>query len=209
MANQTVLDPRANDLTGRTFGLLTVVKPTIKRLRTYVVWECKCACGTIIEACAVNLIRNNHYSCGCQRPERASTDGREYSIWTDMRNRCSNPRNKRFDRYGGRGIRVCSQWDRFDVFLSNMGKCPSRHTLDRIDNDGNYEPGNCRWATYQQQHTNMSRNRRLTLNGRTMCLSEWARENGLTPDAVYARIKLGWSAERAITQPIRPMSKRR
>lgn len=200
MADSILLDPRARDLTGRTFGALTAVRPTNKRLRTYVVWECRCACGTTIEASAKTLNEGHRTSCGCQ--PRAHGSNREYRIWTDMRTRCNNAKSNRYARYGGRGIRVCERWDSFDNFLADMGPCPDGLTLDRRDNDGPYSPDNCRWAPYRTQHRNMSRNRRLTLGGRTLCLAEWAEETGINADAIYARLRLGWSVQRALTEPI-------
>lgn len=201
MAETIILDPRASDITGQTFGALTVIRPTAERLRTYVVWECRCECGTILKASAKTLKEGHRTSCGCK--PRAHGANREYRIWTDMRTRCNNKNNKRYKRYGGRGIRVCERWNSFANFMADMGPCPDGLTLDRKNNDGPYEPDNCRWAGYHEQHVNMSRNRRLTFNGRTLCMSEWAIETGIDQDTIHARLTvLGWSIDRALTEPV-------
>jgi len=131
-------------------------------------------------------------------------NGREYSIWTDMKNRCNNPNSNRYNRYGARGIRVCERWYSFAHFLADMGPCPSGMTIDRKNNDGHYEPDNCHWATPHHQMRNYSRNRWLTFRGKTMCLTDWASETGISSDLIDARIKrLGWTIERALTQATR------
>lgn len=128
---------------------------------------------------------------------------REYVAWQGMLKRCNNPRNKRFARYGGRGIKVCDAWLEFKQFLSDMGKCPDGYSIDRIDNDGNYEPSNCRWATRQQQQRNTRQNRYLTLAGKTMTIAEWVESTGIPRDTIAQRLALGWSDERTLTEPVR------
>lgn len=120
--------------------------------------------------------------------------------------RCYNPKYRRFDLYGGRGIKVCDRWlgrGGFKNFLQDMGKKPSpKHTIDRINVDGNYEPANCRWATQEQQLHNMERTRKFTLDGITVSLAAHARRYGISPATVETRIrKLGWSFEKAVTTP--------
>ena len=126
-------------------------------------------------------------------------------MWTSMMNRCYLPSQKSYTSYGGRGIAVCARWRDFWVFVADVSPRPSKgHTLDRIDNDGNYEHGNCRWATRTEQLRNQRRNRLLTHNGRTQCLTAWAEEAGLDKAVLRGRIvKLGWSVDRAITTPTR------
>ena len=125
--------------------------------------------------------------------------------WDSMKQRCLDPNNKRWDRYGGRGIKVCDAWMVFDNFLRDMGLPPSKsHQLDRINNDGDYEPGNCRWVDLRQQANNKSTNVHLTYDGMTLTLTEWARRKGFNPQTLWARINThGWSVERAISEPKR------
>jgi hypothetical protein len=127
-----------------------------------------------------------------------------------MRDRCTNPANACFERYGGRGITVCDRWrDSFDDFFADMGMFPSRdHSIERIDNLGAYEPSNCRWATRTEQGANKRNNVRLTLNGRTQLISEWARELGIQRLTIRRRINdLGWTPERALTTPVQEPGK--
>lgn len=126
----------------------------------------------------------------------------EYFIWHTMKTRCSSPGNKRYERYGGRGITVCERWQTFDNFLADMGYRPSpKHSIDRINNDGNYEPGNCRWATWQEQAVNKSDTRLLTYKGETLPMAEWARRIGLPPNTLSYRIRHGWPVDKAIETP--------
>ena len=129
----------------------------------------------------------------------------EYSIWMNLRSRCYNPKNTRYDMYGGRGITVCQRWrDDFMNFLEDMGRRPSSdHSIDRIDNDGNYEPSNCRWATRSEQARNRRSSRFLEFGGRRITLAEWAEEIGIDKRTLHIRLKAGWSIERALTEPLR------
>lgn len=121
-----------------------------------------------------------------------------------MIRRCRNPNDAAFDRYGGRGIAVCARWDRFEEFLADMGEVPSvKHSIDRIDNDGNYEPANCRWTTDIVQANNSRKNVHATIDGITMTVAQWCRHMGLRNGAVRQRIHRGMSPESAITTPFR------
>lgn len=128
-----------------------------------------------------------------------------YLSWMKMRERCLRPKTPGFSNYGGRGIRICDRWNDFRVFLADMGERSEGTTLDRIDNDGNYEPGNCRWAdAVTQQNNRPTYNRSITFDNRTMHLFEWAREIGLKPRTLAARINdYHWPIDRALTAPIR------
>lgn len=136
----------------------------------------------------------------------ASKSGRtpEYVAWVNMRCRCYYPRNNRFHLYGDRGITVCDRWrNSFEVFLADMGLKPTpRHSLDRIDNNGNYEPDNCHWVTPKEQSRNTRRNLLITCHDRTMPLVAWADETGIKPGTISARLQRGWAAERALATPI-------
>jgi hypothetical protein len=173
------------DLTGQKIGWLTVRKRTTnhptcpKKVR----WECVCVCGRTIKITSDALLRKkNQQSCGCKTPllssERFTRHGEsrrhktttEYRIWSQVKARCFRPSCPAYPRYGGRGITMCERWRQsFEAFIEDMGRRPSkRRTLDRINNDGNYEPGNCRWATRTQQ----ANNRRLNIYGRKLTESD-------------------------------------
>lgn len=125
-----------------------------------------------------------------------------YITWGFMIQRCNNQRHKDYHSYGGRGISVCERWKTFENFYADMGLRPNGLTLDRINNDGNYEPGNCRWATPMQQQNNMRRNHTLSLHGETKTLSQWERSTGIKKGTILARLKYGWTAEDALTKPV-------
>jgi len=128
----------------------------------------------------------------------------EYQTWADMCSRCRNPRHKLWHVYGGRGITVCDRWlgeNGFQNFFEDMGPRPAKLSLDRINNDGNYEPANCRWATNVQQANNTSLVHYLTFNGETMTITEWARQTGLGVPTIFTRRRLGWPVEKILTTP--------
>lgn len=129
---------------------------------------------------------------------------KEYRAWCKIKERCHRRKHKFYHRYGGRGITVCERWnDSYANFLKDMGRAPTiKHSIDRIDNDGNYEPSNVRWATWAQQRRNSSsRLRIITFNGETKCARDWERQYGLTRGVIRQRIKLGWSIREAILLP--------
>lgn len=136
-------------------------------------------------------------------PTHRMTKSPTYRSWSEMKYRVRNPRHHEHHRYGGRGISICSRWmNSFEAFLSDMGPRPSLlYTIDRINNDGNYEPWNCRWATRRTQRRNQARNNFLTYGGKTLCIAAWAEEVGLTRDTLYQRLKAGWSTEDILTRP--------
>ncbi len=122
----------------------------------------------------------------------------EYNVWHGMINRCSQPKNKNWRRYGGRGIQVCERWQVFENFLADMGKRPTGLQLDRLNNDGNYEPNNCRWVSARSNSQNRRSSVVLTIQGSTRCVAEWSRVSGIPAAYISARLKLGWSAREAV-----------
>jgi hypothetical protein len=126
-----------------------------------------------------------------------------YQTWRNMRSRCENPNVPAYKNYGGRGIAVCERWKSFENFLADMGERPEGMTIERINNDGNYEPDNCRWSTYLQQGRNRRANKYLTWNGETKAVSEWAEVVGIKDSTIYARLRMGWTTEDALTRPVR------
>ena len=207
--------PRKIDLHGCTFGRLTVVRPstTVTRVTR---WECICDCGSTVIIATDSLRQGNTKSCGCQKKELArermcktmtthgATGTHVYRIWSQMWQRCTNPNNKKYALYGGRGIAVCTAWEEFGAFAYDMGPRPSpAHTLDRIDSNGNYEPGNVRWATQTEQQNNRRNNRVLVVNGESVTLAELGRMCGMKPALIGQRIdRDGLSVEEAVSKRV-------
>jgi hypothetical protein len=157
------------------------------------------------------LIKGVSVSCGCFQQEQLlkanTTHGMsktpEFQVWAQMIDRCTNPNNRSFDHYGGRGIAVCDLWlNSFSNFIADMGRRPSpKHSLERRSNNGNYEPGNCYWATRLEQARNTSRTRKIVAQGEAKTLAEWAYFTGLPQEVIRGRLRRGWCAERALTEP--------
>lgn len=195
------------DIKGQRFGRLI---PTRHIYKTSL-WVCRCDCGKTHIA-AGNSLRIGHVSsCGCLNSElsakRTYVHGHygtpEYHAWSSAKGRCFNRENFVYRHYGGRGITMCSEWrDSFKKFLSHVGKRPSRkHSLDRINVNGNYEPGNVRWATKIQQMNNMRNSSRITYKGKTRTAPQWARILKINYSALWARIDKGWDIQRIFTTP--------
>lgn len=126
----------------------------------------------------------------------------EYFAWHAMMSRCYRKYHQSYRNYGARGITVCSRWHSYENFLADMGRRPStQHSLDRIDNDGNYEPDNCRWATYKEQQRNKRTSAHITIDGRTQTVSDWADEMGVSRNRIQSRINIGWDPKDAVLQP--------
>lgn len=167
-------------------------------------WRCRCDCGKQAVVPQRNLAGGNTKSCGCiigkHKRIHGGTGTVEFRIWELMRRRCSDPKHRSYKDYGGRGISVCDRWrNDFSAFLADMGLRPSPdHSIDRIKNDGNYEPGNCHWATRVEQSNNRRSSRFLTIGGKTKTLSQWERQVGLNPGVLFRRLQAGWAPERLL-----------
>lgn len=170
---------------------------------------CKCVCGKQKVVMGSQLKNGKTRSCGCLAAElfkkrvtkHGLSSGSIYSIWAQMRRRCRSAKATFYSHYGGRGIKVCERWNKsFENFLADMGPRPSpKHTLDRRDNDGNYEPSNCRWATKKEQALNKSNTVLIKHDGQTLCLLDWSVKCGVSEGTLRMRIARGWTPARAIT----------
>jgi hypothetical protein len=180
------------DRIGERYGKLVVVSRAENTKSGQAQWECQCDCGNSIVRSAVNIRRHAHKnmsSCGCARIKHGhGCKTRTYSSWLNMRSRCENPRHHKYPQYGGRGVTVSKRWMKFDAFLADMGERPPGMTLDRINNDGHYEPGNCRWATASEQQHNR-RHRTITIGGETKISRQWAADLGISQAAMNYRIR--------------------
>lgn len=203
---------------GMIFGRLTVLAYISGTGSGHGKVTCVCECGVTKNIPPANLLRGLTKSCGCLRRELSSRKARthgacavkgytpEYRLWCHILHRCLKPNDTRYKDYGGRGITVCERWRySFAEFLKDVGLRPTpKHSLDRINNDGNYEPGNVRWATGDQQLRNTRKNVNLEFNGQKMCLLDWAKHTGLLRETLQMRLRAGWSVSRALTTPARP-----
>lgn len=205
--------PKIKSLVGQKFGRLEVKKFADHIGKRFdIAWRCLCECGSTVVVRATHLKSGHTTSCGCLQKEVVSalntthnqSDSREYDVWVSMLQRCNNHQNPSYHRYGARGIIVCEEWNEsFEVFIRDMGRRPSpAHSIDRINNNGNYEPLNCRWATRREQARNMRSNVILDYNGKSLCLSEWAEQVGIPLSIIDSRLRRGgWSVEKALTTP--------
>ncbi len=208
------------DYQGQRFGRLLVVQRAPNAGKT-VVWRCQCDCGEPALVRAGNLRSGNTQSCGCERNkktgERSRTHGHsagykrspELVVWKGMISRTTNPNNRSWDRYGGRGITVCERWRvDFGNFYADMGPRPSaRHSIDRIDNNGNYEPDNCRWALPYTQTRNTRRNRKRFYRGKAYCLAELAELAGINYSTMKDRLLKKWPIDKAVETPARKINR--
>ena len=173
-------------------------------------WLCRCDCGVEKVVLGANLKEGGTRSCGCLHRELVSqlntnhgqTNTPEYNIWTQAKQRCTNPNDKRFHDYGGRGVKFL--FDNFEEFLAHIGPKPGKeYSLDRIDNSGNYEHGNVRWATLKIQSRNKRSNRYLSYRNETLCLTDWAKKLGFSYETIKSRVRSGWSVEQTLSTPIK------
>lgn len=203
-----------NDLTGQRFGKWLVLERTAEKLNNHICWKCKCDCGTEAVRLGYTLTQGTSKSCGCHQQKiaservshgHASRSGRTvtYTTWKNMRQRCTNSNIPEYKHYGGKGITVCERWNKYENFLSDMGERPEgRMTIDRIDTNKGYEPGNCRWATYKTQARNTTRNKFIEYKGEIKPLSEWCEVLGISYSMVNQRLLYsGHTVEEAFETP--------
>lgn len=184
-----------------TYGSLTVVELRAGKRKDSYLHKCMCECG---KECLVSdsSIKRGTKSCGCltiQAITKHGMDGTKiYSIWRNMVHRCTCPTAKAYPRYGGRGIRVCNRWRDFKNFMTDIGPRPDGGTLDRLNNDGNYEPDNCRWRSMAVQNRNKCNNRVFVLGGKHVTLAELLERYGVPRSTVFNRLARGLSISQAL-----------
>ena len=203
-----------NNLIGQTFDYLTVLHRSENRgngKKPEVIWECQCLCGKIVTVKGYSLISGHTKSCGCRKIKHGLTHKeRLYTTWCNMRRRCTDPSNKRWEQYGGKGITICPEWNDYSQFREwaiNNGYAENL-TIDRIDINGNYCPENCRWADAKTQANNCSRNHIIEFNKKKMTMSEFADYLGLSYSALQHRIERNWDIKRIVSQPQRKAAAR-
>lgn len=185
-------------MVGEQFGILVVRERAGVNREGRVQWHCICACGNEAVVLGTLLRLGTTQSCGCLRKGCNATHGMSgtltYSSWSAMLHRCEDPSRNCYESYGGRGIKVCARWHDFLAFLTDMGVRPSMlHSIERVNNAVGYEPGNCVWATNYTQTRNTRRNTRLTHEGKTMTMIEWAEFVGSPHSTLSWRKQQGWS----------------
>ena len=209
---------RTIDLTGQRFGRLIVLERVGTSKSGRIKWLCQCDCGKSATTTGTNLRTGVTKSCGCYMIECETTRIKEictthgkshtrlYRTWKNMKQRCYNPNNTYYHRYGGRGITICAEWKQdfkafYDWAMSNG--YTDELTIDRIDVNGNYEPSNCRWVTKEIQNKNTRRNINITYKGETHNVREWSSILNININTLYDRLRRGWSGEKTLSTPIK------
>lgn len=190
-----------NDRAGVRYGMLVAIEPVKRKSKSgELIWKCRCNCGGVSEVLGGHLTSGHTVSCGCFLPisisARTRTHGEsspitpEYRAWKHINNRCHNPKNKSYSNYGGRGIVVCKRWrDSYESFLKDMGRRPSpKLQVERINNNGNYEPGNCTWSTRKAQANNKRSNVYISHAGVVKTLAQWSETIKVRYNIVRKRI---------------------
>lgn len=220
----TARQERIQAMIGKRFGLWTVVSFShfVKYPKCYLdYFNCRCDCGTEQVIPKGNLTRGLTKSCRCAQgeylnasrpPKHGMSSSKEFRAYQKIIERCTNPKVRSYKDYGGRGITFCERWrgeQGFINFIADMGKSPSaKHSIDRIDNEGNYEPSNCRWATKSEQSRNRRSNRLLTFNGVEKLLVEWSEITKISEACITKRLSYGWTVEEALTRKVNPGQRR-
>lgn len=203
------------NLAGETFGKITIISYEGKDHKGNTYWNCVCSCGNKMTIRGECVKSGRTVSCGkgkCspkhKEPENRKATGKTsphnytYRSWNSMMKRCYSRNSNRFHSHGGRGIVVCDRWHTFSNFVEDMGERPQGLSIDRINNNGNYEPGNCRWATPKEQARNTRRSIMIEYDGQTKSLPEWCEILGLNYKSILARVENGWNHKEALTTPV-------
>lgn len=212
----TPLPPRLKDLRGQRFGRLVVVAfaemATFPSGKRYAKWQCLCDCRNTTIVNQKSLIKRATRSCGCLLRETTSltkkthgmSKSKLYRRWSSMITRCENKSVEKYKDYGNRGIKVCEQWrNSFEIFLRDVRMPPTpKHQIDRIDNNGDYEPGNVHWVTIEEQANNKRSTIMLTHDRQTLPLSTWSKLVNIKRKTLRARIKAGWPVYMVLTEPV-------
>jgi hypothetical protein len=196
------------NLLGQAFGRLKAIGEGAHIVDGGTTWICLCECGTTCRVRTCNLTSGKTKSCGCTRHDSVTKHGMsetpEYHVWEGMLQRCTNPQYHQYSYYGGRGITVCLRWMQFENFFADMGRRPPNLSLERIDNNVGYEPGNCRWATKTEQQNNRRNTVNLTIDGVTKSVTQWSMETGIGTRTLEHRLKSGWHPKQAVFTKVRP-----
>jgi len=188
------------NIAGQVFGKLIAVHIDMDNNSRLTKWVCQCDCGGTTSVFMANLVRGNTRSCGCQQTAHFTKHSmygtKVYRVWGSMIQRCTNPNDPHFDRYGGRGIQVSDDWRDFACFYRDMGE-PNGLTLERINNDLGYSKENCCWATRKDQTRNRHNTVTYLFNGENLTLDEIAKQVGLSKELIRGRLRRGWALEKA------------
>lgn len=209
----TKINRKFIDISGKTFNDLTVLEPAGQDKQGYFIFKCECVCGKICEVRGNGIKSGHNKSCGCRNARSSYKHGmtktKFYNCWRGILKRSTLKSRKDYNRYGGRGIKICNEWKDFEVFKGDMHESFKEHvktngekftSLDRIDNNKGYYKSNCRWATPKQQANNRSNNLIVEFNGENKTIAEWANEYGLNYQTLRDRIyKSGWDIKTALT----------
>jgi hypothetical protein len=198
------------DLSDQRFGRLRVISRAGKNKHNQLLWNCECDCGQKCVCLGFVMRRGETQSCGCLHREITSTINAShgmagtpiYAIYRSMMQRCYDKNSQAYNRYGGRGINVCDQWQQFEGFYDAMGDKPKDMSLDRIDNNGDYSPENVKWANAKTQANNRKSNVVLEHNGKKQTMQQWSDELGLKVGTVWARLNRGWNISQALTKGV-------
>jgi hypothetical protein len=197
---------KALDLVGQTFGEWLVLKRAANKIcpggYKQVMWQCRCSCGIEKLVSANSLRCGTSTSCHGNGFKHGGSYTPEYGVWKGIHTRTTNTNFVKYSHYGGRGIKVCKRWKSFANFYADMGPRPSpKHSIERQNNEGDYTPENCRWATAEEQQRNRSDTVIISAQGRSLCLTDWAAELGITINNLKKRLRNGWPEDLAVTLP--------
>jgi hypothetical protein len=196
-------------LIGKKFNHLTILKFDTPGLHGRTRFLCQCDCGNMTTVQWNNIQSNSIKSCGCYHIQRSTVHGKcgtqVYRCWRNMKERCLNPNNTEYVNYGGRGITIYEPWiHSFEKWYSYVGEPPTaKHTLNRIDNNKGYEPGNVQWATQKEQANNKSTNHLIEFHGTTKTFMQWSEKLSISRLTLSSRLRRGWSVQKAFTTPIK------